>query len=191
MNIINKQNMEKGDFLLNEILKNNTIHGKSVLQIGARPNISNQSAAGWYKTFMICKKYGFEIFDILEIFRSNIENIKASFIRNKFHEDVLNINNISLSYDMIIWWHGPEHVSKLDFYNVLPAITNKCKYFVVGCPNGKYIIPNTSPNLRKNKHEKHVAHWCALEFSNMGFQVHSVYPPDQGLPLAAWRSNEK
>jgi hypothetical protein len=141
--------------------------GKSVLQVGARPS------GGWHRAFQSFSKVGYEIFDVLEIFSKNVKNLKGALLRRVVKGDVRHIDRITEldnSYDIIYWWHGPEHVTKPQFEKVLPKLIERANMAViVGCPHGKWVQPGNA-----NKNEKHEKHWSPEEFEAYGFDVYAI-----------------
>ena len=71
-----------------------------------------------------------------------MDGINGKLLRNKVQGDVRNITNVDGlddQYDIVLWWHGPEHVKKEEFADILAQLKSKARLaVVVGCPHGQY-----------------------------------------------------
>lgn len=140
-------------------------NGTSVLQVGAR------TGGSWIKVFRHFEDIGYNHFDVLEIFPKNVERLKWENLNKKMCGDVRNIDKIEgsqTSYDVIIWWHGPEHVTKKDFEKTLPKLLAKSKIgVIVGMPNGKW----EQGKIYGNKWEEHISTWKPKDLEKLGAEV--------------------
>jgi hypothetical protein len=58
-------------------------------------------------------------------------------------------------FDVVFWWHGPEHVVKKELPKVIDGLKEITgRILVTGCPWGEY----DQPPLCGNPHERHVSH---------------------------------
>jgi len=127
---------------------------KSVLYIGAvPPEINNQydylySGRAYLKEF---KQAGYEI-TIVEIYYPNYKFLvkKHQYLFDYiYNDDIENFNPPNnKKYDVIFWWHGPEHVERKKLPKILKRIEKFGKYIIIlGCPWGKYDagIANNNP----------------------------------------------
>jgi len=143
--------------------------GETCLQIGAR------SKEGFTRFEGPLESLGFKHFDILEVFPGNVDTLRALDIDTRFVVcgDVRDLGKSALglppSHDLIIWWHGPEHVVRHAFLDVLPVLRSRCKTLLVGCPNGFY----EQGALYGNHYEHHVYHWKPEELEALGFRVYT------------------
>lgn len=161
------------------------LKGGSVLQIGARPG------GGWNLMFEFFKEIEYHCFDVLEIFEKNFERLNSNLLCHKYLGDIREIDKvIQNKYDTIIYWHGPEHIMKDEFREVLPKVMSLCNAFIIGCPHGIYETPKWSKQFKRNKYEKHVSHWYPEEFEELGFEVHAMYPPDKKKFIVAVKMEE-
>ena len=86
-------------------------NGKSVLQVGAK--MKHGGIHEWQKMFEKFAKYGYVNFDVLEIWEHNLNGLKGKYLNKKILGDVRNIAKfVDNEYDIIFWWHGPEHTTK-------------------------------------------------------------------------------
>jgi hypothetical protein len=118
---------------------------KSVLYIGARPDRTD-----FLQNFI---NAGYEI-SILEIYKPNVEYFKNNprFIE-VIEGDITNFN-FNKKYDVVFWWHGPEHVEeeKIDYtLKKLESISNHL--VVLGCPWGNVV---QGDEYEDNPNEKHI-----------------------------------
>ncbi len=164
--------------------------GKSVLQIGARPG------GGWKKMFDGFGKTGYERFDILEIWQPNVYRLKLAWpmsLGNVICGDVRKIadyrtrkfgrpitNELEGQYDVIVYHHGPEHITRSEFLEVLPELEMMAdKAVILGTPNG--IWDKKGVFTHDNPHEDHVENWYGEDFEKLGCDVHVFGPPDKGV----------
>lgn len=137
---------------------------KSILYIGATVN-----SMAFGEDF---RKNNYKI-DVLKIFKPNVESLRKINWLNKVIEwDVRKVYKIiNKKYDVVFWWHGPEHIPKKDSNKTLKKLKNKTRYlFVCECPWGK-----TSRNeLYNNPWEKHVASLDRKDFEKEGFIVNRI-----------------
>ena len=85
-------------------------------------------------------KKGYRI-DAVEIFEPNFSQIKDKpWINNAYLNDIRNIDDFCDSgYDVIFWWHGPEHIDRQDLGSTLSKLKERSRNLVVcGSPWGKY-----------------------------------------------------
>lgn len=152
--------------LMKELHK--TIEIKSLLCIGFRDyhDIRNR----WW--IDLCRKNNID-WHILEIFQANVERYKgqcpSSDIQRITCGDVREIDKIfDHQFDVIIHWHGPEHLYKDDFLQALPGIEKTAKMLVIlGCPNGE----EEQGITYGNPYEEHVSFWSTDEFESLGYQT--------------------
>lgn len=154
--------------------------GKSVLQIGARPG------GGWKKMFDGFKRYGYERFDILEIWEPNATKLAEVWsVGNVVCGDVRKISKctnrleggLRAQYDVIVYHHGPEHITKEEAAVVFPILEEMAtKALICGTPHGAW--DKHGVFTHKNPHEDHISNWYPKEFEDLGFDVHVFGPPD-------------
>lgn len=82
------------------------------------------------------------------------------------HADVARwARETSERFDLIIWWHGPEHVSEADLIPTIEALEKIGRCVVLGGPEGKDYYEETSSGD---------AHRCVLsrkQFEELGYQT--------------------
>lgn len=154
------------DHLFYEIMKKDKhLHGKSVLQCGARPGF------GWRDIFRGFKANGFERFHILEIHKPNVDWLIQEHDELVVHGDIRLIDQykeLDEEYDIITLWHGPEHLTEQEFIDTIPLVEAKTnKAFIVGAPWGFW----AQADIKNNPHERHLKHWYPEEWEDLGFEV--------------------
>jgi hypothetical protein len=129
------------------------------------------------------KRHGYEI-DAIEIFHDNAEYWKAKGVMN--HVICADIRTVEIrkNYDVVMWYHGPEHVEKEEAIQVLGKLKKYANHLmIVGCPWGQ------SPQGPEygNENERHLSTWRLPDFATIGFKVDAIGLPDQkGSNILAW-----
>jgi len=133
---------------------------KSVLYIGAKHDRSD-----FLEDF---QKSGYEI-TILEIYKPNVEYLKnIPWINEVVEADVCKFFT-DKKFDVIFWWHGPEHVKKEEIELTLKKLEFLSNNLVIlGCPWG--IVPQDR-NSNKNPFEEHISFFDTGYFENLGYKT--------------------
>jgi len=144
---------------------------KSVLYIGA-----NIYRCDVLKDF---RNHGYKI-DILEPFKGNCDYYRGVIGINKVHQGTIQKFITPIKYDIVFWWHGPEHVTKEDLEISLKNMESMAKFLVVlGSPWGK----NDQEQIYGNPLEKHVSSIYEEDFNQRGYAVDAIGTKD------TWNSN--
>ena len=141
---------------------------KSVLYIGAR---SDRFDYG--EDF---RDAGYEV-TILEIFKPNVRYLRTiKWVKYVCHCDVRKFWGISNWFDIIFWWHGPEHIKD---YEISATVLNLEKYakvaVVLGCPWGYF----RQGAIHGNKYEAHVSSNDYQIFEQLGYTVECLGKKDE------------
>lgn len=129
----------------------------------------------------ICKANKID-WHILELFPANVENFKNHTPEQDHHRITLgNIKDIATlfdrKFDVILHWHGPEHLLKDDYLSYLPDIVaTTVKLLILGCPDGH----EEQGAAYGNPYEEHISFWTAGEFNNLGFKTNTVSDKNPG-----------
>ncbi len=149
--------------------------GKTVLQCGARPG------DGWIKIFNTFKRNGYDTFHVLEIHEPNFKWLKEQKNFNLpviIHGDIRKIDqykDLLPQYDVVIFWHGIEHLTKQQCIDHLPKVMAKSKLaYITGCPWGKW----AQEGIKNNPHEKHLTHWYPKDLVDMDFDEIYTFSPN-------------
>ena len=137
---------------------------KTLLYIGARRKLTQMLNLFIDASYTI---------DILEIWRPNVESLqRLGGIRNFIEGDVRNILGMKLdSYDIVMWWHGPEHVYWRELEATLKNLTYLAnKIAVVACPWGICGQGRKKGNIN----ERHVASLYPEIFRAFGWETDTI-----------------
>jgi len=153
----------------NKLLKMapNIFGHKTVLYIGARPDR--------YDFLMDFVRAGYEV-TVLEAYKPNVDYFeKKEWIKNVIFDDVVKLD-LNDRYDVIFWWHGPEHIPAEDLEPTLTKLEKVAnKLVILGCPWGQV-------NSRKkydNPYEKHRNYFNdGLIFEERGYSVDCIGEKD-------------
>lgn len=127
------------------------------------------------------KKYNYII---LEVWKLNVEWLKKRF-KNVIEGDVRKIDKLELGlFDVIMWWHGPEHIREDKIVPVLNKLKNMTKKILItACPWGIY---ESNPQER-NPHESHLSYLYPEFFEKLGWETNTIREKDmKGSNLLAW-----
>ena len=132
------------------------------------------------------EQMGFRRVVILEAWKQNVEMIREMKKYEVVEGDVRQADDYFQpeSFDLVIWWHGPEHVP----FEQLGVTFDKLKriarrYIVVGCPWGHY----SRRAFGGNPFEVHHCHLDTGFFEDMGFKTATVGRRNKhGSHITAW-----
>lgn len=134
---------------------------KSVLYIGAiPPEINNQydnpeAGMAYLKEF---KQAEYKI-TIIEVHLPNYELLVNKHHYEVHHCSIEDFNNGK--YDVVMWWHGPEHVEESKLLGVLSKLEDIANHLVVlGCPWGRYELGQ----IHGNPYQEHKAYLYPKSF---------------------------
>ncbi len=106
---------------------------------------------------------------ILEIFHPNVV-----FLRNKGFEVIeadITKYKTERQWDIILWWHGPEHIEKSEIFEVLKNLEKiESKAVILGCPWGLH-PQNTIYN---NIHEIHKCTLYEEDFKSLDYNTRTL-----------------
>ena len=134
--------------------------GKSLLYVGA-----NSSRFHYEENI---REAGYLI-DVLEAFKENVDNLKRTPWINTIHGDIRKFYPLK-DYDVVFWWHGPEHVLANDLRPTVERIKTYAKTIVVGCPWGR----REQGSVGGNPFEVHANHLYERDLEYLGFSVDAV-----------------
>lgn len=133
-------------------------------------------------------KAGYTI-HFLEIWPPNAARLKRNFV-NVIEGDVRMIEKYELEkkYDVIMWWHGPEHVKEEEISPTLDKLIKRTKKItVIACPYGKF----EQGSVKGNPYERHLSTLYVMSFRILGWKTNAIGEPDElGSNLLAWHRKE-
>lgn len=149
---------------------------KSVLYIGA-----HEGRMEMLKDF---RNFGY-IIDIVEPFDKNVEYCKLIPGVDNVYLSTIQDFKPNKKYDIIFWWHGPEHISEGEINSTFKHIENMgMKFVILGCPWGKY----EQTAIKGNDYEIHQKHWYPEELNRLGYKTNTIGTVDvKGSNLLAWK----
>lgn len=140
---------------------------ENILYIGAR---SNRFDYG-----LEFRAAGYNI-DVLEVFPENVRHLKTiPWINNVIEGDVREISFWNDYYDVVFWWHGPEHIHSNELIPTLNKLEIYArKLIVLGCPWGTYV----QGAIHNNPWEEHVGAYSWEHFEPLGYEVECLGQKD-------------
>jgi hypothetical protein len=138
---------------------------KTILYIGARPGRMQM-----LDLFLNANYY----ITILEIFEPNVEEL-IKMNQNKRIFDNIQLGNVEKindygfeNFDIIMWWHGPEHIPYEKLEDVIKQLENKANHYVImGSPFGLC----RQGLCYGNKYERHISLLYPNNFEKWGYQI--------------------
>lgn len=139
----------------------NLFEAKSVLYIGARID-----RADFLANFL---NSGCEV-TLLEIHKPNVDYFRTvSGITEVIEGDVTKFES-EKKFDVVFWWHGPEHIEKSKLAETLAKLESMAtKTIILGCPWGA--VPQGANFVTENPYEKHVSYFDLGEFEKLGYKT--------------------
>ncbi|MGD2119980.1 MAG: hypothetical protein PVG66_16605 [Chromatiales bacterium] len=135
----------------------------------------------------LCRANGIDWY-IMEIFEPNCRRFRdkapeADHFRI-IQGDIREIDKVlGRKFDVVLHWHGPEHILKEEYLEALPNIEAAAeKMLILGCPNGL----EEQGAAYGNPYEEHISFWTEDEFQKLGYQTISVQDKVPGH-LTAWK----
>lgn len=122
---------------------------------------------------------------VLEIFEPNCRQLREHGLKHVVCGDVRDIRqHYSEPFDVILWWHGPEHLEKAEALKAIEQLRPLARQaLVLGCPLGD--APQAA--LYGNPHEEHRSSWQEEDFSQLGMQTEIVRDEQPQPHITAWR----
>lgn len=131
--------------------------------------------------------------DVVEPFGPYIEelqrlNTKAKYFRRIVQGDARALNaaaGLDAQYDVVLWWHGPEHVDQVEVSPILTQMASRArKLAVIGAPHGRM----DQEAIDGNEQQRHRWNCMPAAFELSGWTVSTLWPkPHLQSHLIAWR----
>ena len=105
---------------------------------------------------------------VVEAFEPNVQFIRdLTWVEEVIHSDIRRFSS-NKEFDIVFWWHGPEHISSADLAKVVRRLeVHATKAVVLGCPWGRY--EQTAKD--GNPYEAHLSQYDHGDFERLGFEV--------------------
>jgi len=132
------------------------------------------------------------VIDVLEAWEKNINCLERVNKKWKIFRKIIlgraeNIDDYfgMKAYDVIVWHHGPEHITQGDLPGTLRKIEWTAKHIIIlGCPHGRY---DQGP-IKGNPFEKHLSHLVPEDFERLGYKTATIRKIDKrGSHILAWK----
>lgn len=159
---------------------------KTMLYIGANPRRFELMDLFWAEAPQMKV-------DVLEAWAKNVDglwklNAKYRIFNNILHGDISAIGiekEVNAPYDVVVFWHGPEHIYKSEIPQILGTLRMMAsKYVILGCPWGKF--PQKAVGF--NPFEEHKSHLFPADFQKWGYKTRTIKKPDKrGGHILAWK----
>lgn len=122
------------------------------------------------------------VIDVVEVFPKYVKALTPEVTANggKIYTADIREWDPGKSWDLVLWWHGPEHMHKDSAERVIEKLSKIYRrWFVVGVPNGYY----KQPPIDGNPQQEHVSHYSPDWFRVRGFCVET-----DRRGIIAWRA---
>ena len=130
---------------------------------------------------------GYKI-DILEAFEPNYQGLlefnAAGPVFRKIICGDIRTHRAPNFYDVVMWWHGPEHVNLDELTKAREYLESIAKqYVVLACPWGVFEQPP-----EPNPFEEHLLALYPSDFESWGYETDTIgWPNIPGSNLIAWK----
>lgn len=117
------------------------------------------------------------VIDVVEVWKPNVDGLlaeqeKRNLFRNIYLGDV-RYWRIPILYDLVVWWHGPEHVAEEDLQKSLENLeTMATKLVIVAAPHGSY----PQGTVGGNTYENHLLTCYPATFNKFGYETDVINP---------------
>lgn len=161
---------------------------ESALYIGASARVKNPKTGAILKKLYyadkLAKRCGYV--DLLEVWPDNIKGLKGTPPFRKFIlGDARAIDEcVNQRYDLIFWWHGPEHIHEHEIFPTVERMKRVCnRHIIFGCPWGIY----EQGAVYGNPYEEHMSHLHPEFYQKLGFITSTVSQPNHKMGnITSW-----
>lgn len=178
----------KESLLTFEAMKGNYEKWNKVLYIGWHPNTFNAWNGDWFIKHINSNRNKKAEIHIIERYIPYFEQLKNHPLTKQYNitcisGDIVDYD-ISDIYGLIIWWHGPEHVTEEQLNSCFIKFENLNSDILLGGPLGED---------HYHEHESGDQHLCILTerlFKNYGYNYKifdRTYRSNQGPHISAWK----
>jgi hypothetical protein len=125
---------------------------------------------------------------IVEVFKPNVDDaISKGCPPEKIHN--LSIDDVEKlpNADVLMFWHGPEHLEKSKFLSLLPKLESKYTYLIFGMPLGD----EPQGEAYGNPAERHISAWYPNDWKSLGYNVVEVHDRQRYPHITAFKDTSK
>ena len=119
---------------------------------------------------------------VLEVWPTNVDCIRNTYNVPVIQGEVVT-SPINQTFDLVLWWHGPEHVTKENLPRALNSLETHSSLIVLGCPE------NDSPQglVYDNPFETHLWNVSQDDLRQLGYKTRSDPRPGNPNNIIAWK----
>lgn len=184
----NSVNNYKESIFTFKIINGNYNNWNKILYIGWCPNTFNSWNGDWFIKHINKKRNNPAQINIIEKYKKYYDLLSTHSLTKKYniksiHANIVNYNIKPNDYDLIIWWHGPEHVTK----DQLNLCLNKFEIvkcdLILGGPLGHDTYHDPTSD------DKHLCELSIDLFENRKYNyvVFDRIDRNQGPHISAWK----
>lgn len=153
-------------------------YGKRMLYVGGHLRYGRNLQMSAY-----FRKAGYTI-DVIEIFPDNVIQLSNVQWIKRLIEGDIRLFDPYMTYDLVVFWHGPEHLEKDEVLALLDKMKTYANAIIFATPNGRY---NQGPEYG-NPAENHASTWYADDFTRLDMIASAIGNPDEenGNIVAYW-----
>jgi len=148
---------------------------KTILIVGWR----SDSDAPFMKHMLNTDK----ILTVVEVFKNNLNSIPSGV--TGICADIRDYE-VTQPFDLFLWQHGPEHVTKMDVIKFLHKYKKMFKHIILESPNGHL----SQGSMYGNPYEEHISAWGPQDYEDLGMDYITYAGPNHDRFIIAYVSNE-
>ena len=126
---------------------------------------------------------------VLEVWPEYVRQLRRApllwWVAEVLEQDVRNLAELppDARWDVVVWYHGPEHLTWAEFAAVLPELERRARRLVVlGAPWGDTRGPGANP------YAHHVSFYYEEDWQRLGYTTRTLGPVDEhGGNLLGWK----
>lgn len=123
---------------------------------------------------------------VLEVWPTNADHIRHTYNIPVIQGEVVT-SPLNQTFDLALWWHGPEHVTKENLPRALQNLETHCNLVVLGCPENDA----AQGPLYDNPFENHLWNVSQDDLRQLGYNVRSDPRPGNPNNIIAWKRANK
>lgn len=157
-------------------------YGKRMLYVGGHLRYGRNLQMSAY-----FRKAGYTI-DVIEIFPDNVAQLANIQWISRLIEGDVRLFHPYFVYDLVVFWHGPEHLEADEVPGLLEKMKTYAKAIIFASPNGRY----EQGAEYGNDAERHASTWYLEDFVRLDMVASAIGDPDEenGNIIAYWMREE-